>query len=153
MNATAEYQSILRSASDVAALKVRARDAVRTADDAAHALHETQGRLRVWANVQAMTPFGAVGAVIVAVIIGLLMSSVLPAGAVHFGAFTVWSVLGLGGGGGLLFWLASAVVGDLRQQAMHARSAVNLADIDLRHAEADLASAADGYWAKKRPSA
>ncbi|WIE81354.1 hypothetical protein [Curtobacterium sp. MCSS17_016] len=152
MNATAEYQSILRHASDVEALRVRQRDAVEAAGNAAHDLHAVQGQLRTWSTVQAMTPFTAVGAAIAAVIIGLLLTSVLPGGTLHVGALTLLAIGGPITVGAVVFQVASARVARLRHETMNARSAVNLSDIAVRDAEKRLEDATDGYWARKRPT-
>jgi ABC-type transport system involved in cytochrome c biogenesis permease subunit len=152
VNATAEYQSVLRSASDVAGKKTLHRDAVRAADDAAHDLHDVRGRLRFWAQVQAMTPFIAVGTAVAAVIVGLIFGSFLPAGTFRTGSFTLLALLVPAAVGAFVFWVATGVVAELRQQATRARSAVNLAERDLLAAGEDLADAENGYWARKRPT-
>jgi len=153
VNDTAEYKSVLRSATDVAALKVRHRDAVRANDDAAHDLHEVKARLHLWANVQALTPFLAFGVAVASIVVGVALGGVLPAGTFRVGAFTVLSITVPAAVGALVFWVSTGVVRELRAQASSARSVVNLAEHDLLAAGEDLAAAEAGFWARKRPAA
>lgn len=153
MNDTAEYKSVLHSASELAALKVRRRDAVRRNDDAAHDLHEVRGRLTRWANVQAVAPFLTAGTVVVAVIFGLILGGVLPAGMFNAGGFILVAFGVPTFIGALVFSVASTAVRDLRQQASQARSRVSLSERNLLEAVEDVAAAEAGYWARKRPAA
>ncbi|MGW8431741.1 hypothetical protein ACWGJ9_11660 [Curtobacterium citreum] len=153
MNDTAEYKSVLQSASELAALKVRRRDVVRQNDDAAHDLHEVRARLTRWANMQAVTPFLTAGTVFAAVIFGLILSGALPSGTFNAGGFILATFGAPTLVGALVFSVASAAVRDLRQQASQARSRVNLSERDLLEAGEDVAAAEAGYWARKRPAA